>query len=102
MMISSCLKVLDKPEKFKNQMAQLAERHCKIKVKANEYGIVGDVLFWTLRHVLGPDLYTIEVERAWVKIYSRMLTEIVPAAMRYERLYPVRSQRNSGLLRSEI
>lgn len=47
-------------------------------------GIVGDVLFWTLRKVIGDDSYTEDVHRVWVKVYSRMLKTIVPAAVAQE------------------
>jgi hypothetical protein len=47
-------------------------------------GIVGEVLFWALRHCLGNPSYTPEVHNAWVKVYSRLLREIVPEAVRLE------------------
>lgn len=101
MMISTALKILDNQPKFQESMIALAESHCEKNVRPNEYGVVGDVLFWALKHVLG-ELFTFEVERAWIKIYSQMLKFIVPAAIRFERVHPTRSQRNMGSLRSEL
>lgn len=47
-------------------------------------GIVGEVLFFTLRETLGPSVYTMEIHKIWVKIYSRMLRTIVPVAVAME------------------
>jgi hypothetical protein len=47
-------------------------------------GIVGEVLFWVLRHTIGPKMYSMAVHSIWVKVYSRMLTTIVPVAISLE------------------
>lgn len=47
-------------------------------------GIVGEVLFWALRLVVGTEAYTDELHSAWVKVYSRMLRVIVPVAISWE------------------
>ena len=47
-------------------------------------GIVGDVLFWTIRACVGPQVFTAAVHSAWVKIYSRMLRTMVPCAIAHE------------------
>jgi hemoglobin-like flavoprotein len=100
MMISSCLKQLDNSNQFQSSMLALAERHCERGVRANEYGIVGDVLFWSLRQVLGGG-YTAEVEHAWIKIYSHMLKFIVPVAIHFEKqVGSDLPKRSYGLLRA--
>jgi hemoglobin-like flavoprotein len=53
-------------------------------VKAVEYGIIGDVLFYTLEITAGA-LYSPPVEACWKKVYSSMLAIIVPLAVSYER-----------------
>jgi len=47
-------------------------------------GIVGEVLFWVLRQVLGAEMYSHTVHMAWVKVYNRMLSIIVPKAVALE------------------
>ena len=47
-------------------------------------GVVGDVLFWTLRKVTGDAYYTLALHKVWVKIYSRMLKTLVPAGVAHE------------------
>lgn len=47
-------------------------------------GIVGEVLFWTLKEVLGEETYTSQVHFAYVRIFSRMLSVIVPIAVSFE------------------
>jgi nitric oxide dioxygenase len=83
-MISTMLTQLNHPELFAESMKDLAKRHCERGVRANEYGIVGEVLFWTLHRCLGP-AYTLETETAWVKVYCAILSVIVPYVVKYER-----------------
>jgi len=83
-MISLSLSELADPAKFDKTLTKLAEVHYERGVKAVEYGVVGEVLFYVLRLCLGPLVYTYDVHRAWVKVYSRMLKIIVPVAISYE------------------
>ena len=46
-------------------------------------GIVGEVLFYTLKSCLGPE-YDSATHKVWVKIFSRMLMVIVPVAVTFE------------------
>jgi hypothetical protein len=62
-------------------MAYLGFLHCCLD------GIVGEVLFWVMKQVLGKELYTAEVHLAWVKLYNRMLQIIMPVAVSLE-LHP--------------
>ena len=66
-------------------MSELTVRHCERGVKAIEYGVVGDVLFWCIKTCVGNAAFTKQVEVAWVKIYSKMLQVIVPVAVAHER-----------------
>ena len=84
-MISLTLSQLRDSLKFKKTMRSLAIRHCERGVKAIEYGIIGEVLFYALKKCLGLVSYTIEVENSWKKVYSAMLREIVPLVVNYER-----------------
>ncbi len=45
---------------------------------------MGEVLFWVLKHCLGQRVYSMATHAAWVKVYSRMLTTIVPIAIGME------------------
>lgn len=98
MMMSLALSEYSKPSQFDKSLVKLAEIHFKKGVKATECksaistlrckfsdflpdGIVGDVLFWTLRRVLGSDYFTPALLRIWIKIYSRMLKSIMPVAV---------------------
>lgn len=109
-MITLSLSELKMKEKFDKTLRKLAEIHHQRSVKAIECkytgnticlqnnimhilyfffslfldGIVGDILFWTLHLVLGVELYTHELHKCWIKIYSRMLQTIVPVAVALE------------------
>lgn len=78
------LQQCDDKLKFQKAMVALAERHCERGVKAVEYGIIGDVLFYTLQETAGA-LYTPTVEACWKKVFSSMLAIIVPLCVSYER-----------------
>jgi hemoglobin-like flavoprotein len=47
-------------------------------------GLVGEVLFWSIRAIVGAEAYTYDIHQAWVKIYSRMLRTMVPVAVAHE------------------
>ena len=49
-------------------------------------GIVGDVLFWALAQTIGPETFTSQHRDAWVKVYCRMLTVIIPVAVAYQAM----------------
>lgn len=112
-MISLSLSEKADPEKYDKTLRKLAEIHCDRGVKAVECkplvasplashwplfpvtypvsrslsvadGLVGEVLFWAIKQSIGRELYTPEVHRAWVKVYSRMLTTMLPVAVLYE------------------
>ena len=85
-MISLTLNQLENPSEFAITMHDLTIRHCERGVKAIEYGVVGEVLFWSIKTCIGLKCYTNEVHDSWTKIYSKMLQVIVPVAVQYERL----------------
>lgn len=87
--VSTILSQLGDKETFKTSMQELAIRHCQRGVKGVEYGIVGDVLFYALQTILGPEVYNAELEMVWRKIYSSMLTTIIPLVIQYERNTPI-------------
>lgn len=90
------------PEKFKKTFEAIANSHNRIGVRAAECkyllsysvpshvsfsildGLFGEVLFWTIKLCVGKAVYDMPTHTAWVKIYSRMLSHIVPIAVKYE------------------
>lgn len=83
-MITLALTEINDPDKFDKTLIKLAEVHNIRGVKAVEYGVVGEVLFWCLKRVTGEAAYHSRVHMAWVKVYSRMLRIIVPTAVSLE------------------
>jgi hemoglobin-like flavoprotein len=81
--ITMCLDAWNDQEKWDKNLINLTNIHNKMGIKAVEYGINGEVLFYTLRECLGSG-YTDIAHRGWVKIYSRMLITIVPRVVRFE------------------
>lgn len=82
-MITLLLSNLDDREKFVDNLVKLAHVHNKRGIKAIEYGVVGEVLFYTLRTVTGP-AYDMNTHRAWVLVFSSMLKTLIPIAIQYE------------------
>lgn len=83
-MISLSLSERENAAKYQKTLIKLAEIHNNRGIKAVEYGVVGEVLFWSIRLCVGPLVYTYDVHQAWVKIYSNMLKIMVPSAVGYE------------------
>ena len=83
-MISLSLSMLNEQEKFELVIRKLAEVHNERGVKAVEYGIMGEVLLWSLNHVLGPDIFNIACKKAWIRIFCRMIRIMIPLAVHYE------------------
>lgn len=81
-MISVCLDQLTDKE-LVSSLQKLAKTHAQRGVVVNEYFLVGEVLLWTFDCCLGPQ-FDGATKEVWVKIYSRMLAEIVPVAVREE------------------
>jgi len=71
---------------FEGTLIKLADFHNSKGVQAVEYGIVGEVLFWALAHTIGPETFTSQHRDAWIKVYCRMLTVIIPVAVAYQAM----------------
>ena len=42
------------------------------------------MLFWVLKLTVGKEIYDVSTHSAWIKIYSRMLSIILPIVVKYE------------------
>jgi hemoglobin-like flavoprotein len=93
--ISLTLNQLHDPMNFQIIMRGLALSHCQKGVRSVEYGIVGSVLLHSLKKVLAEE-YTEAVHQAWVKIYSAMLSNIVPMVVDHELLQDREQQLGQG------
>ena len=83
-LLSFLFSILSNKKEFHAKLLHIANSHCKKGVKAVEYGIIGEILFWALETSLTKAVYTESVHIAWVKIFSAMLAVIVPEAVKYE------------------
>jgi hemoglobin-like flavoprotein len=80
--VDLCLTQLEDVKAFRAKMVNLAKMHIRIGVSAIQYGVIGDVLFWTLDRCTGR--FPNEVEVAWKVLFSSMLRIIVPIAVHHE------------------
>lgn len=92
--ITFSLNALKSPNTLDEKLVQLTLKNSVEGVKAVEYGIAGEVLFWTLERVLG-DHYNNLIEAAWLKTFCRLLRVMVPVAVRFEMRRPVKKIRSS-------
>ncbi len=83
-MISMALTLLTNIVSLSEKLRSLAAMHAKRGIVAYQYGVTGEVLFWTLEKCLGKEYYTEELRMSWIKVYSIMLSIIVPAAHKEE------------------
>lgn len=83
-MISAALGLLNDIPSLTEALQGLARGHAAKGVVSSQYGVVGEVLLWTLKKVLG-DQYTSDVEGSWLKIYCFMIKVIIPAAVDEEK-----------------
>ena len=85
-MISTCLENMRAKDTFTSTLHQLAKSHAARGIVVNEYFVVGEVLIWTFDKCLGAQ-FDNDMKMVWLKIYSSMLTVIVPAAVVEEAKY---------------
>jgi len=81
--ISSALGLLRNKDQLHSRLAAMTLKHSLKGVKASQYGTMGAALIWAMELVLG-DLFTDEVSTAWIRVYSLLLSVIVPIAVKYE------------------
>lgn len=74
---------LDKLDEIVPTLQQLGRRHVRYGVQAEDYGVVGEVLLWTLDQGLGA-AFTPEVEQAWATVYTLIADTMKQAAYAVE------------------
>lgn len=74
---------IDDEARFIDRLTELARDHHAKSVKSTEYAFIGEVMFWTLRLCLGA-AYSSKMHDAWVKLFSKMLSIMVPVAVACE------------------
>lgn len=81
--ITMLMTLMGNKDKFDKTLNHLAQVHNKIGVKAIEYGIVGEVLLFTIKKCCG-EAFNGAAHHGWTKILSRMLDGIIPAVIEFE------------------
>eukprot|EP01039_Chlorochromonas_danica_P009232 gene9232-10193_t len=76
--------LIDQPDRLKSGLKHFIDVHCRLGVKAIEFGLAGECAMHAIRATVGPEIYTEEASRGWCKIFSTLLAIIIPAAMAYE------------------
>lgn len=83
-MISFLLQMKDSAQLTK-ALTALAHRHVyKYNVRAFEYGIIGEVLLYSIGTVIGLDQFDPATSAAWIRIYSMAIRVIVPIHVQHE------------------
>eukprot|EP01039_Chlorochromonas_danica_P006262 gene6262-6903_t len=76
-MISFIIDKLGDDDRLARTLETLINSHCRMGVRSMEFGVFGEVLFFTLKKVLGEE-YTPTAHQAWIKVYSKLLTIMLP------------------------
>lgn len=82
--LSFILQPQDDKEKFNKIMEDMAQRHVDRGVRAHEYAMLGEVLFYALRQSLGPAVFDVAAAQSWIRIYSLIISVVVPFHVRHE------------------
>lgn len=93
----SSLLIFDK-NLFESNMRRIGTTHGEMKIYPVEFGIMGDVLFYSLKTCLG-DQFTDDIKRSWITIFSNSLKIIVPVCTEYQKKCPILSP-ESGKINS--
>jgi hypothetical protein len=91
-MVSSSLNMFKKPEAVNRTLEKIGHGHFKKGVKAYQYPLAGESLFATFKFCLGS-AWDASTERAWHRIFSHILKEIVRIAVIDERAGEIVEQR---------
>ena len=81
-MITAGLEQIKDKSEFDMTGTAFALRHFNCGVGVAEYFILGSVFLHALEVLLGP-LYISPVHAAWQRMYSSILTVVVPASLKY-------------------
>jgi len=81
--ISSALHSLKDPVKLKEKLTDNTIKHNGKGIKSEWYSKMGEALIWALGHVIGGP-FDEPTTLAWQRIYSFMLSIILPLAVEYE------------------
>ena len=68
---------------FDSEVIKLGKVYYERGVRGNDYGLIGDILFWTLSFSLGS-AYENATHSSWVKLYSRFLKAMIPFCVKHE------------------
>eukprot|EP00607_Mallomonas_marina_P003788 CAMPEP_0182430566 /NCGR_PEP_ID=MMETSP1167-20130531/41685_1 /TAXON_ID=2988 /ORGANISM="Mallomonas Sp, Strain CCMP3275" /LENGTH=190 /DNA_ID=CAMNT_0024615811 /DNA_START=413 /DNA_END=985 /DNA_ORIENTATION=+ len=82
--LSELLDMMERPNDIHMTLMDLAVKHAKHGVHAIQYGIFGRVLLNTLKSCLLEE-YTDYVNQSWIKVYSFILSVVVPIALAEDR-----------------
>lgn len=66
---------------LKHSLEHLARVHNARGITAEQYSVMGMVLVHTVRICTGPAFWTDEHRNAWVQIYSKMMSYIIPVVI---------------------
>lgn len=69
----------NEPKVVKKRLTKLAHHYNDLGTRARDYGMIGEIIFWTLERVLGES-YCAVTHSGWTKLYSIILSVMIPIA----------------------
>jgi hypothetical protein len=62
------------------EILELGERHVDYGVQADHYPVVGEALILTLRQLLGPEIFTLKVQKSWAAFFGFISLTMIKGA----------------------
>ena len=93
--ISSALGLLRNKDKLRQRLESMTKKHSIKGVKASQYGTMGSALIWGMELVLGHEFSSFH-QRSWIRVFSFLLSVIVPIAVGFEMHGRMDSARSSS------
>lgn len=81
-LIGTVLSLHEDPKKLENHLIDIGTKYSKIGVRTLDFGVIGDVLFWSLDRVLKEEMEEDpSLRKAWCKLYCQCLRTLIPVSL---------------------
>ena len=81
--LQNLIEVIFKEQSFQQDSTNFVKIHCQRGIRADQYNLCGEALFWSLEKCLGS-IYNTITHVSWVKLYSQFLKVVIPVCVQHE------------------
>ena len=81
-LVGNVVTLQEDPKKLRKYLVDLAMKYNRVGVRPLDYGVIGDVLLWSLDRVLKKEMEEDpSLRKAWCKLYSQCLRTLIPVSL---------------------